>query len=252
MKKKGVWSLLQRLHSWCFCRPKYRNPDSGMRKTLPVESGTRKIFLAESEIPGFGIRNTTQGIRIPLTTAMRNPLTKNQESSTWFPESTTWNSESKTVLLIFHWLYFLKRINQLKTPDVPGPQHSGDLTTRWAPGSGEIDISILHCILYYGTVINISRFTFFVKKCLRNLRAVIRHLTSLFENLKWYDFRIRPNPCTKEIKRVRSFKFSGKNKLLTWPIIFIWNTCLWYATRKYTYVQRVMYLRMVIKHTVTI
>ena len=57
-----------------------------------------------------------------LESGIQVPLTKNQESSTWFPESTTWNSESKTVLLIFHWLSFLKRINQLKTRAVSGPQ----------------------------------------------------------------------------------------------------------------------------------
>ena len=38
----------------------------------------------ESKILGFGLRNTTLGIRSPLTIGIRNPL--------------VWNLESKTVL----------------------------------------------------------------------------------------------------------------------------------------------------------
>ena len=129
-------------------KPLIKGP--GKRDTFHSLPGVRSSLLGPWHVPGVGwpgfqladtlkkyflnrcyslhsrvnIRNTTQGIRISLTIGIRIqvPLTKNQESSTWFPESTTWNSESKTVLLIFHWFYFLKRINQLKTRAVSGPQ----------------------------------------------------------------------------------------------------------------------------------
>ena len=56
----------------------------------------------ESEILGFGILNTAQGIRNP--TNDRNPefqvpRIKNLESSTWDSESKVWNPESKTLLI---------------------------------------------------------------------------------------------------------------------------------------------------------
>ena len=70
--KNGVWSLLQRLHSWRFCRPMFRNPDSGMRKTFACGI--------------LNVENFPRGIRNP-----------GLQSSTSIPESTTWNSESKTV-----------------------------------------------------------------------------------------------------------------------------------------------------------
>ena len=54
----------------------------------------------ESEILGFGIRNTDQGMRNPANdwSPESLPLTKNPESRTWNSESTAWNPEFKTVL----------------------------------------------------------------------------------------------------------------------------------------------------------
>ena len=100
MPSRGFGSLQ------CFVRQ--QNPlflDSYMYPFAPCkgiwipESG--KILLAESWIIGFGIRNTTQGIRNPTTNDW-NPESKfhrkRQESGTRNPESTAWNPESKTVL----------------------------------------------------------------------------------------------------------------------------------------------------------
>ena len=59
-----------------------------------------KFLLIESDILGFGMRNTAQGIRNP--TNDWNPESKFYwqilKSSTWNRESTAWNPESKTVL----------------------------------------------------------------------------------------------------------------------------------------------------------
>ena len=65
----------------------------------PVEQISANLN-PESGILGFGIRNTAQGIRNPLTIRIRNPsfTDKHLESSTWNPESTAGNLESKTVL----------------------------------------------------------------------------------------------------------------------------------------------------------
>ena len=77
----------------------FRIPETG--NFLLVESGILEvIFLMESGILTFGIRNTAQGIRNPL------------ESSTWNPESTAWNAESKTVLDSFTWDETNLRVNQ--------------------------------------------------------------------------------------------------------------------------------------------
>ena len=77
----------------------FRIPETG--NFLLVESGILEvIFLMESGILTFGIRNTAQGIRNPL------------ESSTWNPESTVWNVESKTVLDSFTWDETNLRVNQ--------------------------------------------------------------------------------------------------------------------------------------------
>ena len=56
----------------------------------------------ESEILGFGILNTAQGIRNPTNhwnPEFQVPMIKNPESSTWDSESTVWNPESKTLLI---------------------------------------------------------------------------------------------------------------------------------------------------------
>ena len=62
-------------------------PCKGIRKN----SGIQKSYLVKYGILGFGIWNKTQGIWIPLTAGIQNPikqvpLTKNPESSTWNPE----------------------------------------------------------------------------------------------------------------------------------------------------------------------
>jgi len=43
-------------------------------KFLLVKSGIRKIFLVESEILSFGVRNTAQIIRTLVMIGIRNPL----------------------------------------------------------------------------------------------------------------------------------------------------------------------------------
>ena len=50
--------------------------------------GIGKIFAVESEILGFGIQNSAQGIRNPR---FQVPPTRIQESSTGNPEFTVWN-----------------------------------------------------------------------------------------------------------------------------------------------------------------
>ena len=45
------------------------NPDSGIWEIL-VETGIRDYFFVNSGILGFGIRNTAQGIWIPMTTGI--------------------------------------------------------------------------------------------------------------------------------------------------------------------------------------
>ena len=71
----------------------FRNPEN-------FSCGIQEIFLVESWILGFGIRNTDQGMRNPPNdwTPESNPLTKNPESSTWNSEYTAWNPEYRTVL----------------------------------------------------------------------------------------------------------------------------------------------------------
>ena len=59
------------------------------------ESVFSEFLLVESRTLGFGIRNTTQGIRNPPKMGFQNP-------STWNPKSTTWNPKSKTVLVPLH------------------------------------------------------------------------------------------------------------------------------------------------------
>ena len=76
-----------------------RIPETG--NFLLVESGILEvIFLMESGILTFGIRNTAQGIRNPL------------EPSTWNPESTAWNAGSKIVLDSFTWDETNLRVNE--------------------------------------------------------------------------------------------------------------------------------------------
>ena len=46
---------------------------------------SEKFLFVDSGILGFDIRNTAQGVQIPLATGSR---TKNRDYSTWNPEST--------------------------------------------------------------------------------------------------------------------------------------------------------------------
>ena len=115
LKECGILSfgIRNTVHDW--------NPESKfywqiLESSTSVESGIHRvecriqdcpgfrilevIFLMESGILTFGIRNTAQGIRNPL------------ESSTWNPESTAWNAESKTVLDSFTWDETNLRVNQ--------------------------------------------------------------------------------------------------------------------------------------------
>ena len=93
---------------FCFpdsCLPHVR--DSGIRKILACGiRNLEKIFLVESEILGFGIGNSAQGIRNP--TNDWNPNSKffeqRPESSTWNSDQpTAWNPESKIVLDSLTW-----------------------------------------------------------------------------------------------------------------------------------------------------
>lgn len=45
-----------------------------IRKIFLVESGIREIFLVETEILGFGVRNTAQIIRTLVMIGVQNPL----------------------------------------------------------------------------------------------------------------------------------------------------------------------------------
>ena len=50
-------------------------------KFVLVECGISDIFLVEFRILGFGIQNTVRGIRIALTTRIRNPSSTDKESA---------------------------------------------------------------------------------------------------------------------------------------------------------------------------
>ena len=75
---------------------RFRNP--GNLRLWNLESGN--ILLMESGIPGFGIRNTAQGIWNPTNdwNSESKFYWQIPESGTWYPESTVRNPESKTVL----------------------------------------------------------------------------------------------------------------------------------------------------------
>ena len=74
-----------------------------------------KFLLVESGILGFGIQNTAVGIRNP--TEDWNPESRfhwqRLYSSTWNPESTAWNPESKTVLDSLTWVKSSPNVFQL-------------------------------------------------------------------------------------------------------------------------------------------
>ena len=70
------------------------NPDSGIWEIL-VETGIRDIFLVKSGILGFGIRNTAQGIWIPMTTGIQNPSSTDKECGTKYLESGIHGVESR-------------------------------------------------------------------------------------------------------------------------------------------------------------
>lgn len=71
------------------------NPDPEIRKILLVESGIRKYFLLESGILVFGIGNTAQLIRVPLTVGNRNLSSTENESIIQHLESGIHGIESR-------------------------------------------------------------------------------------------------------------------------------------------------------------
>ena len=89
----------RRLHPFASYTPICFTPCKGI--WIP-ESGKffGKLLLVESAILGFGIRNTAQGIRNPLTIRIQNSSStdKKSECSTRNQESTALNPGSKTVL----------------------------------------------------------------------------------------------------------------------------------------------------------
>ena len=66
-----------------------RTPESG--KFLLVESRIREVYLVESGIPGFGIRDIAQGIQIGI----RNPSSTDEESEIQYLESGIHGVESR-------------------------------------------------------------------------------------------------------------------------------------------------------------
>ena len=56
-------------------------------KFLLVESAILEISLMETRILGFGIRNTAQGIRIPLSIGLRNQGSTDKKSRVQYLES---------------------------------------------------------------------------------------------------------------------------------------------------------------------
>ena len=70
-----------------------------------------QIVLVESRIMGFGIGNTTQGIRNPSIDLIPESKFHQQrlESSTCNPESTAWNPESKIVMDSLIWVDYPPR-----------------------------------------------------------------------------------------------------------------------------------------------
>ena len=83
-----------------------RDPDSEMREIYAFwnpESG--KILLEKSGILGSGIWSKVQRIRNPSNEWNPEPKFHWQRlgSSTWYPQFTTWNPESKTVLDSLSW-----------------------------------------------------------------------------------------------------------------------------------------------------
>ena len=80
---------------------RFQNP--GNLRLWNLESGN--ILLMESEIGGFGIQNTAQGIWNPTTdwNSESKFYWQIPESGTWNLESTVRNPESKTVLDSLPW-----------------------------------------------------------------------------------------------------------------------------------------------------
>ena len=64
-------------------------------KFFLVESGILEISLVETRILGFGIRNTAQGIRIPLSIGLRNQRSTDKNSRVQYLESEVHGVESR-------------------------------------------------------------------------------------------------------------------------------------------------------------
>ena len=97
---------------------RFRNP--GNLRLWNLESGN--ILLMESGIPGFGIRNTAQGIWNPTNdwNSESKFYWQIPESGTWNPESTVRNPESKTVLDSLPWGNMCLPMENLTSP-FPSP-----------------------------------------------------------------------------------------------------------------------------------
>ena len=80
--------LFEKFTLICGLRSPYmRNPDSGIQRIFAFGIWNPGNFLlVESTILGFGIRNTSHGIRNPKFLNDWNP-----ESSAWNPESSAWS-----------------------------------------------------------------------------------------------------------------------------------------------------------------
>ena len=90
--------------------PTQRNPVSGTLDIFAVNSGIQQFFAVKSENLGFGIRNTAQGIRIPLMIGIRNPRLSwiNFNWAKWLP-----NRLNKTVGPQSRWLAVWVHLKQI-------------------------------------------------------------------------------------------------------------------------------------------
>ena len=110
-------------------------------KFLLVECEIPEIFLVEFGILGFGIQNTVRGIRIALTTRIRNPsstdkesagirLSRNPVSGIWNPRRGIQNPSlsrvalhvAKTRTFIVNITFFNRHFSSLITPYTEPPR----------------------------------------------------------------------------------------------------------------------------------
>ena len=84
----------------------FRNP----RKFCLWNQESRKFLFVESEILGFGKRNTAQGIRNPLMIAIGNPLPNFHGQRIWNPVSGIRNPRRGIQNLRLSWIPLLAAI----------------------------------------------------------------------------------------------------------------------------------------------